>query len=59
MKVSSDIDSANDANSKMVSIIESKQLLFNFQKSLFVVLGEKKARKALLDKLQLNPPLSH
>ena len=57
LKVSDGIESANDANKKMMNVIESKLLTLNYEKTNYVVLGDKKARKKLLEDLKKDPLL--
>ena len=54
-KVSEDIKTANNANSKIVSIVESKLLTINSDKSSYLVMGDNKARRKLLEDLKKNP----
>ena len=54
-KASEDIESANDANKRMVAMVESKLLSLNIDKSIYLVIGEKKARKKLLEELKKDP----
>ena len=55
LKGNNDVESAQDANNKMVRIVESKLLTLNLKKSNYTVVGEKKAREKLLKDLQTNP----
>ena len=57
LKVSDGIESANDANKKMMNVIESKLLTLNYEKTNYVVFGDKKARKRLLEDLKKDPLL--
>ena len=54
-KVSPDVKSAQDANRRMEDMIEKKLLSFNQQKSQFMVIGSEKARKKLLNQLEITP----
>ena len=54
-KASEDIKSANDANVRMVKLVESKLLSLNLDKSIYLVIGDKRARKNILKKLETNP----
>ena len=54
-KVSKTIDEAQRANDKLLDMMESKGLDFNLIKSCVIVMGEKKARKKLLDNLSETP----
>ena len=54
-KISADIETAQTANEKMERVIESKLLTLNSDKSAFIVIGERRARKRILGRLEKNP----
>ena len=54
-KGSSDIASAQDANNKMENVVESKLLTLNLEKTTFLVVGNEKARRKMLQDLVEEP----
>ena len=56
-KVSEDIESAKEANEKIVRVVESKLLTLNSDKSTYLVMGDEKARRVLIKRLEKDPQL--
>ena len=54
-RMSLDIESAKRGNDRMENMAETKLLNFNVEKSCYIVIGNKKTRKAMKDKLDSNP----
>ena len=54
-KVSESIESANVANTKIVAMVESKLLTLNMDKTICIVVGEKKARRKMIKELEKSP----
>ena len=54
-RMSLDIDSAQMGNDRMENMAETKLLNFNVEKSCYIVIGNKKTRKEMKDKLVSNP----
>ena len=55
MRLAESVESAQYGNDAMEKMVKSKVLEFNLDKSTFVIIGNKKARKALKGKLSKNP----
>ena len=57
LRLAETVDSAQFGNNAMEKMAKSKVLEFNLEKSNFVIIGNKKARKALKEKMRKNPLL--
>ena len=49
------VEDAQSANDKIEEMIETKLLNLNYEKSKFIVIGQKKARNEMKKKLENNP----
>ena len=54
-RMGNDIESAQDANRRIVNMVESKLLDLNLDKTNYLIMGSKKARKKLVTDLQKTP----
>ena len=55
IRLAEDVESAQYGNDRMEDMVNRKVLEFNLEKSNYVIIGNKKARKTLRDKLEKNP----